>query len=1024
MFADLVGSTSLAERLEAERYGEVVRTYQAFVTEVVNARGGTVAQYLGDGLLIYFGYPLAQEDDVARAVHTGLELVQGIARLNAELADVALQIRVSIHTGDVVIADVGDHRERLAIGMTVNIASRLNEHTSIDSVAVSDATRRLVARQFEFEPLGALQLKGVAEALVAHHVLRERPSAAFDARPGRETRLIGRGGEIDQLSDSFRRAKRLERQVVCVWGEPGIGKTRLLQAFRELLSDRDDHLWLEGRCSPRRMSSALYPVEQILVQALGLESAPGERRYQDLARSLERLEVEEPDAPALIAAFLSIGDRAPLPDRSPQRLRDDTLSLICDLLAPAPGDRPVVLAVEDAQWLDPSSAELLSLLAARSASPLLLLLSHRTGVPLPWTPPEDSVSIPLGRMSRGEASALVTSVGGGAAFPDEVLDHILSRADGIPLFAEELTLGVLESGVLERAGQTYRVRSPIATLGVPPTLHDSLMARLDRLPEGKYVAQVAAVLGRTFSADLLRSIALVEEPALQRGIAELLGADLLRAGEGRGLSFKHALIQEIAYQSLLRNDRRKVHARAAAALAHDREIADREPELVAQHYAGAGEVAEAIAHWTRAAERALQHSAALEAIQHYSAALEVLKAHPQGAERDELELGLRLALGNAFITTQGYAAGPVEREFGRATDLCRSLQADAPRLFSAASGLWGYHLVKGDPEETERLVARQRDLATTSGAKSHLLMASHAAGVSAFYGGRFQEALPHLEEATRRYEEALEARRVRGDGRPFRNPATSAPLYLGWCQLLLGDLTRGLAQQERALEIAEHNLDAYVRVEAMTHLVASLHDRREPARALDLSDRIIAISEECGFRWWLGIGKSARGWVRAQLGDAAGGIAEIHEGLRIFREAGGNVPLVYRFSYLVDGYLAAGRYSDGLALIAEVSVQSRERLDRFFDAELERLRGELLLCAGAEHEPVEAAFRRALALAQRQSARWIELRCATSLARLMMRTGRPREAASVLRPRLAAVERNLGLPDLREAAALLVEADA
>jgi len=1020
MFLDLVDSTPLSERLDPEALREVTRAYQEQVATRVENRGGNVAQYLGDGMLVYFGFPRAHEEDARAAVLAGLEVLAGQRELNSRLQQsfgVELQQRIGIHTGQVVMGDVGvgDRQERLAIGMAVNVAARLGDSAEPDTLLISEATRRLTDPHFECQTLGAVSLKGVSEPVVTHRVLREK-----EAVPGLEAvpRLIGRAAELALLLERFQRARGGEPQLVILSGEAGIGKTRLAHALREELGS-EDHSWLEARGSHFRGASALFPIIRLIDKELGLSGLANDP--ERIARLEERLApaMEAGDgAIALLAELFSIEvpERLALPAYSPQRMRSETIRALCRILLNMAQLRPVVLVMEDLHWADPSTLELLQHLVERGGrARLLLLFSCRPGLDLSWRSGAEATRLELAHLSRSELTALVGLHTGGRALPHEVLEHIVSKADGVPLFAEELTKMIVESDLLERHGDRYEELRSVAGLGIPSTLQGSLMARLDRLPQGKPVAQVAASIGRSFSLEIMERVAELDPDALRIGLEQLSRADLVNPADREGVfSFRHALIQDVAYGSMLRRQRVRVHQRIADVLEKSYpELCLSQPEVVARHYTEAGRFAQATAFWEQAGDRASEHSSAREAVQHYRHALEQLLSQPASEARDAEELRLRLSVGNVCITTRGYASDEVERQFRRATDLCHKAEGVPPR-FAAVNGLWGYHLVRGVPQPTNALVARMEARARASGSRGQLLLARHASGTTAFYSGEFAQALPHLRDAAALFEKEVEERgEMRG-----RHTATSAAMYLGWCLHLMGRPEQGLAEQMRGLARAERSGDSYVHVEAMTHVVALLHDRREPERTLEISDRIIGISEELGFPFWLAIGKSARGWARCHLGEVESGIQEIEKGLALFRLTGARVPLVYRTSYLVEAQLLAGRSREGIATIDEALKAARTRFDHFYDAEMLRLRGELLLQDGALDEEVAQLFEEAAGLARRQGARLLELRATVGLARLAGQaggTGRPSAVRERLATLLESFTEGFDTPDLREA---------
>lgn len=1030
MFIDLVGSTAMSERLDPEQLEEVVRRYQARVTTIIDASGGTVAQYLGDGVLVFFGYPLAHEDAARRALHAGLDVLGSLESINAPIKQETgeqLQLRIGVHTGPVVVtlaAERGAAGEQLAFGMTMNIASRFSDAAPPDGMAVSEATRRLAAEHFEFESMGGLTLKGVSEPMLAHHVLRELAQEEVTHSPG-AMKFVNCEAELASLVECFGVASRSQLQTVVVVGEAGAGKSQLLRAFHNQIGE-EALLWLEARCSHFHSASALYPVRSLVSQALDLGSVASP------AEKLERIAVTLPSTDghehshALLAALLGLPkpEGRALPRFSPERARSETIQAIGRLMKGLAEERTVVVVVEDLHWVDPSTLEVFDHLHETAVkSRMLLVVSHRAESPPDWKAPVDSVKLPVGPLKRNHVIELVEMHTGGRVLPDEVLESILARADGTPLFAEELTKMIVESEeILDSRAGSSQAAIASAAKAIPSTLQDSLMARLDRLELGKGVAQIAATFGRTFSEELLCKVSAAESADVRSGIQQLLDSDLVHEideGPTAQFMFRHALIQDAAYGSLLRRDRIKVHAKIAETLESSHpELVETEPEVIAHHYAEGERFSDAVARFQQAGGLALRKSAALEAVHHFSRALEVLMQLPESEGRDQAELVLRLSLGNAYITTAGYASEPVEREFERATDLCNR-SANAVQLLSAANGLWGYHLVKGNQEAADHQVRRQIELATSSGRVRHVLMGLHAEGVTNFYQGNYDQALARLEEGTVVYNEVHEVRIASDSGRPWRDAAITCPMYLGWCQHLIGQPERALDQTERALEQAAERHDIYHHVEAMTHLVALRHDRREPEKTLELSDRIISTSEEFGFRFWIGIGLSARGWAQCHLGELQSGMKELKQGQDAFRSTGAMVPLAYRASYLVESCLLADRPDEGLEIIDDAMDRSRGNLDRFYDAEMLRLRGDLLHRSGESDAEVCACFRGAVALAAQQGARMLELRAAVSLFEALARSGKQEEVRPRLEELCAGFDPGLDLLDLREARASL-----
>jgi class 3 adenylate cyclase len=650
MFCDMVGSTELSARLDPEDLREVIAAYHRAVADVVRSLDGFVAKYMGDGVLVYFGYPRAHEDDAERAVRAGLGAIDAVGRLAVKSA--ALQARVGIATGLVVVGDLigkGSAQEQSVVGETPNLAARLQALAAPGAVVIAAGTRRLVGDLFEYRDLGAAELKGITAPVPAWQVLC--PSAVesrFEALRGSAlSRLIGRDEEIELLLRRWERAKGGDGQVVLISGEPGIGKSRLGVALAERLH-AEPHLRLRYFCSPYYQDSALYPFIDQLGRAAGFvpDDSPAVR-VEKLEGLLSRAAPPDEDA-ALIADLLSLAasDRHPLPNLSPQRKKERTLEALLRQLDGLTRQQPVIMFFEDAHWIDPTSRELLDLTVERAGSlRVLLIVTFRPEFQPPWTGQPQVTTLALNRLDRRDRTALVEQIAGDKALPDEVVAQIADRTDGVPLFVEELTKSVLESGV------------PL--VGIPTTLHDSLMARLDRLSSVRRVAQIGAAIGREFSYGLLRAVSRLPEDELQTALARLVASELVFQ---RGTppdavyTFKHALVQDAAHSSLLRSARQQLHAQIAEALqVHFPELMETQPELFAQHYAEAGLVEKSAVYWGKAGHNSVAHSALVEASAQFHKGLDHLALLPDTRERRRQELELCSALGSVLHAVKGYA---------------------------------------------------------------------------------------------------------------------------------------------------------------------------------------------------------------------------------------------------------------------------------------------------------------------------------------------------------------------------------
>ena len=716
MFCDLVGSTQLSERLDPEDYRDVVRAYQAVCEAEVERFEGHIAQLLGDALLVYFGWPVAHEDDAARAVRAGLGMVEAMGSLNGRLEQehgVRLAIRIAIHTGLVVVGDMGGRgrQERLALGATPNVAARLEDLATPNTVVMSAATYQLVRGYFTVEDLGPHTLRGVAAPVQAYQVLHEsgvQHRFAVATMHGL-TPFVGRDAEVTLLDERWRHAREGLGQGVVLSGEAGIGKSRLVQMLKERVA-HEPHTLMEYRCSPYYEHSAFYPIIDFFERTLGFDrqDRPADKLMK-LQAALAPLALPLDDTVPLLATLLSLPLSAAdtLPDLTPQQQRQQTLTAILRIVLALAEQQPVLMIVEDLHWVDPSTLEWLDLLIDQAPTfRLFVVLTCRPTFRHAWGLRTHLTPLMLTRLARDQVALMVARVAGGKRLPAAVVHHIVTQTDGVPLFIEELTKAILESGLLRETDGHYALTGPLSAVAIPTTLHDALMARLDRLGTAKGIAQWGATLGRQFSYALLQAVSQREAVTLQRELGRLVEAELLYP---RGVVpqatylFKHALIQEAAYQSLLRSTRQYYHQRAARVLTDQfPETAETQPELIAHHYTEAACHAQAVPYWQRAGQRAIARSAHVEAVAHLTRGLDVLMALPETQERDRHELALRLALGTALSVTKGWPAPEVGQAYSRAQYLWQQV-GETAQLFPVLWGLGHFHVVRGEPQTAREL---------------------------------------------------------------------------------------------------------------------------------------------------------------------------------------------------------------------------------------------------------------------------------------------------------------------------------
>jgi class 3 adenylate cyclase/predicted ATPase len=1035
LFCDLVDSTVLASQLDPEDLREVVRAYQETCAKVIARFEGHIAQYLGDGLLVYFGYPQAHEDDAQRAVRTGLSIVEAMAQLNARLEPergAQLAVRLGIHTGLVVVGEVGGgtRQEQLALGETPNLAARLQGLAAANTLVISAATFQLLGGFFACQPLGTPLLKGLAQPLAVYRVLYERMARSRLEAAGRTgwTPLVGREQEIGLLQERWAQVKDGLGQVVLLSGEAGIGKSRLVQGLTEQVA-AEPHAWLTPcQCSPYYQNTSLYPMIDLLERvALRFE------REESLPQKISKLEgflvqygLPLAEAVPLFAALLSLplsADYAPL-TMSPERQKQQILQALLTILLRIAAQQPVLFVMEDLHWIDPTTLELLSLLIDQGPTArILALFTCRPDFRPPWTARAHVTQVTLNRLPRRQAAELTGRVARGKALPPEVMAQIVVKTDGVPLFVEELTKMVLESGLLQERDDRYTLTGALPPLAIPTTLHDSLMARLDRLAAVKGLAQLGATLGREFSYALLQAVSPWDEDTLYRGLSQLVAAEFLYQ---QGLPpqasyrFKHALIQDAAYQSLLKSTRQQYHQRIAQVLeAHFPETVETQPEWLAHHYTQAGLTEQAVRYWQQAGQRAHARAAPAEAVVHFTRGLALLPTLPDGPERVQQELTLQLALGPALMVTRGFAAPEVGAAYTRARLLCQQVE-ETPELFRVLRGLFGFYEVQAQLQTAHELAEQLFHLAQRLQEPALLVEAHRALGDDLFYLGEFAQARHHLEQGLARYE----AEQHHGHALLYgQDPGLGCLNYLAIVLWLLGYPEQAQERSRQALALAHQRADPFS-LSVTRYQAARFH--REPQAVREHIEASLALAREQGFALFEAMGTNLHGWSLTEPSQAEARLAQMHQGLAALKRTGSGL-LVSHLARLAEADGQGGQPGEGLTLVDEALAIGQRTGEQHHEAELQRLKGEILLQAGprgceAGDDPspeAEACFQQALAIARQQQARSWELRAATSLARLWQAQGQRQEAAALLAPLYGWFTEGFDTADLQEAKALL-----
>jgi class 3 adenylate cyclase/tetratricopeptide (TPR) repeat protein len=1028
LFCDLVDSTALSNALDPEELRVVLRAFQGTAKAIIERYEAFVNSYMGDGIVVFFGYPQAHEDDSVSAVRAGLEIVAAVEALGPR-ADIRLRVRVGIATGVVVVGDVigeGASREESVVGSTSNLAARLQSLAGPGEVLIAGATKRLIARRFACVDLGPQRLKGFDVPVPAWRVVAER-AVEDDTPSGIElSPLVDRVIEFPALRESWREARAGNGRVVTLLGEPGLGKSRLCEALREAVAD-EPHFVLRYYCSTRFQNTALYPVIRQLHRTAQLsDDDTADVKLRKLELLLQRGRPASELAPTLpyIAALLSI----PVDDRytaiadSPERQREQTLLALAEQVLGLAQSQPVLLIFEDLHWVDPSTLSLLDQLVRKIGQvPVMVLCTGRPEFAPPWSELPQARLIELSLLEREDRSSIVEHQAGGKSLPPEILEHILQKSDGNPLYVEELTKATMESGLMLEQGGRYVLTGPMRTLAVPSTLHDSLLARLDRLSVAKEVVQAGAAIGREFAYNVLASLLPLAPDELQATLGRLTEAGLLhRRGTPPDTvySFKHALIQDAAYATMLRPKRQALHARIAQILESDAGAAAREPELLAHHLIEAGLPAKAIPCLQQAGLLASAAAAHAEACRHFGEGLRLLSELPDDVTRNRLELGLRVHLGMSLAATHGFAAAEVEATNQRARELCR-LIGDTDELFWVLRGLCALYIVRADAPTSRELSAHLVRLGEETQRAEFLIEGHLMQGYTQAYAGELEAGRAALLKVVDIY------RSKDGASMVFptpQDPAVAALSLLAVVCWILGEAEAAGEYAGDAVRSAEASKRPFDVAYAHSFVAMFENLRRDPQRAAHHAGVAIEIAQRHGFGVWLAAAAMHLGIAKAALGAAEEAIGLLGATLPAWQGSGAELNSGFFLAGLAAGHRAAGHLDLAIETVTQAIEHAARHNERYYDAELFRLRGEMM--AARDVDAARADFQCALDTAQRQGARLFELRTAVSFARLLSAAGERARARSLLASAVAKMPGAAETRDGRDATTLLAELTA
>jgi class 3 adenylate cyclase/tetratricopeptide (TPR) repeat protein len=973
MFCDLVGSTALSTRLDPEDMWRVVASYQAAIGVVIGRYQGMIAQYMGDGVLAYFGYPVAQEDSAVQAVRAALEIVDAVAKLRTDIGD-ALQVRIGIATGTVVVSELlvsEISAEQATIGETPNLAARLQTLAKPGTILICPNTRQLTGRFFNYRDIGPVSLKGWARPVSASQVLgTSGVEGRFEAmHSDKLPSLFGREEELDLLMRRWRHATREEGRVVLLAGEPGIGKSHIALALNERLHS-EPHTTLRYFCSAHHTHSALFPFINQLERAAGFKhnDSPAEKLAK--LNALLALSTDNPEHVAVLASLFALptDNRYGLKDLTPQKRKEKTFEALLAQLDGLAASQPILAIFEDVHWMDPTSLELLAATVEHVPQlRALLLVTARPQFTAPWPSYPHLTTITLKRLARRDRTALILKVTGGKTLPKDVMDQILDHTDGVPLFIEEITKTVLESGLLRERDGAYVLEGLLPPLAIPTTLQASLAVRLDRLPPVREVAQIGAVVGREFHYELLSAVAGLPKQKLDEALDQLVRSELIFC---RGeipqavFTFKHALLRDAAYAGLLKSRRAHLHAAIANVLEQEfPEIVQTQPEIVAYHYSQASSYEKALHYWYEAGKQSAAHSAHKEAVGHLKQGLNEIPKIDDLMLRNKSELLLQTSLVNSLRATEGWSTDSVKHAYKRALQLCQETGLDE-HVFPAVFGLWTWNFLRATLAEAQALAERLLKIADNVDASGYKVLAHEALGFTLFAQGNFAAAHVELERSISLCDDNKAAAYFDPSA---QDPPVHVRSYDGMTLWLLGYPDRALRVCSEARRYADASQRPFSQAIARTINLRVHQFRGEAAVVANQANEAVAFCEEHGFVHYLAMALILRGWASASEGEFEKGIVDIQEGLEKERATGALLLESYSLGLLADACIKNKRYDQAFRFLEQARLRLEEEdSERFYAAEIYRLLGETYMRSNQNLDQAKHYFAKGLEIAREQ----------------------------------------------------------
>lgn len=980
MFCDLVGSTALSEHLDPEELREIVQAYQEVCADGIGSMEGYIAQFLGDGILAYFGYPRSHEDEPLRAIKAGRRILAGVTRLNETLqAEKGLEIavRIGIHTGMTVIGDIGAgaKRERLALGETPNIAARIEGLAEANQIAVSASTYKLAQKHFAFEHTGTYPLKGISQPMAVYRPLTEKSEVVGEGQEHEAWFFVGRRAEYTHLKGVLELAKQGTEVLVLIEGSAGIGKSHLLEALIRSEEGQEIHL-LATRCSRHYTTESFYPIADLFRRSLDLIGAT------QTGTRLERMEKYlsafgfplEETVPLFAQAFhVPMGDAYRPPSLSAKRIRQRIFAMMREIADKMAAQRPLLFIVEDLQWADPDTLDLLrDLWENRKDSRILFLFTCRPEFTHDW-PGQPVQHISLRRLPSTDIISLASQLVAGKQLPEELIHQLVKKADGNPLFLAEIMRDILEAGLLKELPDHFELVGSLDDIAIPASLKDLLSSRLDQLGAAREIAQLAAVFGRQFPVDVIQAVSGLERGMINASLLRLIEAGLLNQ-QGKDpesiFAFKHTLVQEEAYELLLRRKRQEYHLRIAEVLEKEfARFAGENPAFIAYHYTVAGAFEQAIPNWLKAGAVALRSSAYAEAISYLEKGLALLEQVPVSAQRDAWELNLQASLGPALLATRGYAGPVVAAAYGRAYELAR--QSDEyPQLAGVLRGLWSHSTVKGDHQQAAEIAGKLARIAIGTSDPLLAFEAAKAVGGTEMWRGNFDSARKILEHALRH----VDLQKRLGHAHVYaEHPVVGCLAYLGYAQLLMGQPQLGLESQQKACDFAALHKHPFSQAYSLSFKALGHLFLRDLPEAESLARRALELADKHDFSFWRLFNRVLISVCEYDHAPDTGNRARFQDSIDAFRQLGAELWISHPLTLLAAGMGKQGQMDKAMALLEAVADRIDREEERFYEAETLRVKGELLMRMG-EHAQALEAFRKAVACAEKQQSVLFELR--------------------------------------------------